>query len=256
MTVIAGETSPQAPPANVVDAEALARNIVQGVFANLPVQSAPVQQAAAVSAFRAKADELLKNERIDKDVMPVMLDLIEAMKGDLSREQKAEAMQAAQAASTQAIHSELGRMVERYAKTSGNPELVRKLSPSIVKDAIDDYNGNPSLVRKYQSDGSIDWNKMDESVVAYISKWAPGTAGDTSEKKPAGGPAMKNEAPAGAPDGGRQLDRDSLNEVQAEIYNSQVSFGIKQAGMTREAAEKRALENINKAEQKMKAAKR
>lgn len=218
-------------------------------------QQQPVTRAEAQSAFKAKADELLKSEKIDKDVMPVMLDLIEAMEKDLTAKQRTEALASAQEAQTKAIHSELGRMVERYAKASSDPELIRALQPKIVQEAISNYNANPKLVNQYQSSGEVNWSEFDKFVVAEVTKWDK-NAEKAGDKKPAaGGPAMTNSAPAGVTQPSQSLSVDDLNERQREMFHSQVSFG-KQNGLTREKAQERALSLIKNAEDKIKSSKR
>lgn len=258
MPVEAGETEVVAPAAQVVDATALANSIVQGVFARLDTQpaAAPATRQERVSAFQSKAAELLKDGKIDQEVMPVMLSLIEAMGSDLTAKQQEEYQKAASAASTQAIHGELGRMVERYGATCANPELIREMSSVIVQKAIAEYNSNATLVRAYQQTGAVDYGVMDKFIVAHISKWGGTKEAGGEPAKKAGGPAMKNSAPSGAADVSMDLSKDSLDERQKEIFNSQVNFAIKERRLSREDAEKHALGLINKAESKRKSAKR
>jgi hypothetical protein len=242
----------------VVDANALANSIVQGVFARIDVNGQgqqPANRQERVSAFKATADKLLASEKIDKDVMPVMLELLEAMGTDLTEKQSADFVKSAQQQQTKAIHDELGRLVARYGATCPNPELITALKDKIVQDAINDYNSDGNLVAQYQRSGQVDWNRMDKTVVEYVTKWA-GKAG-AAEVKPAGGPAMKNSAPSGAIETSHELDKESLSEGrQREMFNSQVGFGIKEMRLDRNAAEKRALELVNKAEAKVRSGKR
>lgn len=256
MTVQAGESPAQAAPqAAMVNADELAKSIVNAVAAvNLQQQAAPspVQQAS-VDIFKAKADEMLKSERIDKDVMPIMLELMEAMKSQLTEEQKREAMKVAQEAQTKNLHAELGRMVDRFAATVDDGDLAREMKVAIIKNAIDEYNADPVLVNRYMRDGSLDWKKLEDSIAKRVTKLG-GVA--KKEDKPAGGPAMKNEAPAGSVETRKEFNKDMLDERQMEIFNSQTSFGMKQMGLDRQKAETRALERISQAETKLKSAKR
>lgn len=255
MPIEAGETQANpasaAAPVPLVNADELARSIVSAV-AQINTSQPPTVHQARVSQFEAKAKELLGSERIDKDVMPIMLDLISAMKTDLNEEQKEAAMKAAQEASTKNLHAELGRMVDRFAATTEDPELVRDMKVAIIKNAIDEYNADPILVRRYMTDGHLEWKRLEDSVVKRVSK----LGGKKEESKPAGGPAMKNEAPSGAVETGKQVNKEMLDERQTEFFNSQVSFGMKNMGMDREKAEKRALERISQAETKQKSSKR
>lgn len=257
MTVQAGESqaAPAATQAPLVDADALANSIVNAV-ARINQNQAPAEQAAArqrASNLEDTYQELLKSGNVDKDVMPIMKQLVEAAQSDLSEKQKLEFMATAQDQQTRAIHNELGRMVERFAQSSANPELIRELKSSIVSKTIAKYNNNPSLVNQYQRTGDVDWNEMEKTVVEQITKWG----GAKTNEKQAGGPAMKNDAPSGIDaNTARELDADSLNEKQREIFNSQTYFGTKNMGLTREKAEERALKHINAAEQRMKSAKR
>lgn len=253
MTVQAGETPAAAPaPQALVNADELAKSIVNAVAAVNAQQAPSAVQAARVSAFDAKAKELLSSDRIDKDVMPIMLELINAMKSDMSAEQQEAAMKAAQEAQTKNIHAELGRMVDRFAATTSDPELVRDMKPAIVQRAIDEYNANAVLVGRYQRTGELDWTVFEDSIAKRVGK----LGGEQKAAKAAGGPAMKNEAPSGSLEVKKEFNKDMLDERQAEIFNSQTSFGMKQMGLDRAAAEKRALERISEAETKLKSAKR
>lgn len=218
----------------------------------------PVQQDAPaasrqdqVSALRAKADELLASQKIDKDVAPALMELMEAMGNDLTAKQRETYERAANEQSTRAIHSELGRMVDRLAQACPNPELIRELKPSILQKVINDYNAVPALVAQYNRTKEVDWTEMEKLLGGHVKKWAT-TSGGAKEDKPAGGPAMKNSAPSGTTEVTRTVDVESLDERQREIFNSQVSFGKKQMNLEPEAAKKRALDLISKAESKVK----
>lgn len=239
----------------MVDAQELARSIVGAVAELNRTAPQPMTVAEQRSALDETSERLLKDERIDKDVMPVVMDLVKAMQRDV--EAKAERARADQdRKATQAgVHSELGRLVERYATTSGNPELIRELKPSIMQKAIDEYNANAVLVRRFEQTGAVDWTEMDKLVVKHVSKWSA-TKDSAEPEKKAGGPAMKNDAPSGGVQLSGQIDIDALSEKQREIANSQISFAVKSMGMSRADAEKRALDLINKAESKIKSAKR
>lgn len=252
--IAAGESSPPtAAPSHVVDAHALAESIVGQVFARMPVQDAPTAASREdhVSALKAKADELLASQKIDKDVAPALMELMEAMGNDLSAKQRKVYEQAANEQSTRAIHSELGRMIDRLAQACPNPELIRELKPSILAKTIDDYNAVPSLVAAYNRTKEVNWTEMEKFLGGHVKKWAT-TTGGAKEDKPAGGPAMKNSAPSGTAEVSHEVSIDSLDEKQREIFNSQVSFGKKQMNLEPEAAKKRALDLISKAESKMK----
>lgn len=256
MTVVAGETeATQAPVVQSVDATALAHSIVTGVFQKLEsqgaLQSTGTTKQERQSAFKAKAEALLKDDTTNKESVAIMVDLLEAMGSDLTVKQREEAIAAAREAGTKAVHSELGRMVERYAASSGNPDLIRELKPSIMSKAIEFYNSHPGAVAAWERDGSVDWGIFDKSVVDQIKKWGGAASGGT-EGKPAKGPAMKNDAPAGAPESTNSLSKDDLDGRQQELFNAQVSFAIKNMNMKREDAEKRALDQINAAEKKVK----
>lgn len=257
MPVEAGESTVANPPQQIVDAQALANAIVQNVMATLPVQQPGESVAAArrerVSVFRSKADELLKSGQVDEASLPIMLQLVEAMGEDLTAKQQEEYLKAAQQQQTQAIHAELGRMIERYAQTAESPELIRELKLSISKRTIDEYNANPVLVNKYRNNGEVDWNEMDKIVVKHVSRWSKTGAEGGGKEKPSGGPAMKNDAPSGAIEPSREISKDALNERQLDKFNADVSFAIKNMNMKREDAEKRALTLINNAESKLRA---
>lgn len=256
--VESGESQPQATPptAQLVDASALAKELVSGVFAQLQVQTpaqAPQTPAQRQSAFKAKTEEYKASGRLNEDVAPVMFDLIEAMKADLSAEQRESQAQAEARNKTAVIHSQIGSIIDRYADASKNPELIKELKTSIGAKVIDQYNKTPALLYRYQQTGEIDWTEMDKLIVPHVNKWS----GGEDAEKPARGPAMKNNAPSGSSaEASATLSKDTLNDTQRDIYNAQVSFGIKNAGLKREDAEKKALELINRAESKKKSAKR
>lgn len=247
----AGESAPAVAPQQLVDATTLAESIVSGVFQRLDQtggNNRPQATQERVSAFQEKAKALLASEKIDKDVVPTMLELIEAVKADLTAEQKKAMMEAAGQQAVKNVHDELGRAVDRYAL---DDKRVSKAKTVIVGEVIDEYNKLP-VANRFKQDGYVDWQAMDTLVVKHVKEWS-----SDKDPKPAGGPAMKNSAPpsAGA-DATRQLDADSLNEKQREHYNSVVHFHIKQNGMPRADAEKEALRLVNNAEQKVKSSKR
>jgi len=244
-----------AEPQHVVDASALAESIVNKVFDRMPVQqAAPVAVAQRASIFQDTAERFLKDGKMDADVMPVMVDLIKAGMADMTAAQREEQAKIRGEERGQQIQSELGRMVDRFAESAKNPELISELKHSIIQKAYADYNANPSLVNRFHADGSIDWKVFEKSVVAQVTKWN-GAGGAEPAAKPAGGPAMKNSAPAGTPEGSSSLSVDSLTEKQRELFNSQMSFGKKEMRLTPEAAQKRALDNISRAEEKLKSSK-
>jgi hypothetical protein len=256
MTVQAGESNPQtAATAVQVDAEALASSIVQGVFSRLDQQGALQTQGATTqerqSAFKAKAAELLASKKVDEGVFPIMLELVEAMGADLTAAQRAEIEKTAREQHVAAVHAELGRIVERYAAASDNPDLIRALKPTIMEETIAEYNSKSNLVNQFNRTGAVDWSVMDSSIAKRVQKWGVGTNGGAKEK-PAGGVPMQNSAPSGATEPSSSLSADEFNERQREMYNAQVSFAVKEMRLPREDAEKRALKLVNDAENKVK----
>lgn len=237
----------------VVDAQALAASIVQGVFSRLDQQGmtgAAPTRAERKSDFQEKAAELLKAGKIGEDVAPTLMTLMEAMNADMSAKQRAEAEDASRKANAIAVHGEIDRMIERFASASKNPELMRDLSPTIKQRAISDFNASEHA-RTFDATGAMNWGFMEKAILKQIQKYGATEDGGTKEK-PAGGVPMKNSAPEGASEPSSSLTADDLDETQREIYNAQVSFAKKQMNMPREDAEKRALKLINDAEIKRK----
>jgi len=243
-------SAPAATPPAVVDANEFAKSIVSEV-AKINMQQAPMTpaQEKQVDYLKEEAEALLKEGLVDQSVAPALERLIRAAQKNVEiNASKAQSQRDRDAASRQ-VHAELGRMVERFAQTSKNPELIRELKEKIASRAIDDYNSNPALVRRFMQNGDVDWSELEKSVVKQVSKWGKEAP---AEEKPSGGPPMKNSAPSGAADVKTEISRDSLSERQLEIFNSQTDFGLKHMGLKRDDAEKRALNLISNAESKAK----
>lgn len=253
--ILAGESTPQAnSQPQLVDAAALASELTKGfdgVFARLDAQgqaAAPAAQAR-ISQFKREADALLSNDKVDQDVVSTMLKLLEAAKADISVETREAVMKEAFNKQLRDTHAEVGRLIDRYA---GDDKTVKKMKPVLADDVITEYNTH-AVAKRFTVDGFVDWNLMDTLAVKHTKQWATQGA-EPADKKPAGGIAMKNEAPANSGASTRSdLSLDSLNtESQREFVKDQIHFGVKNMGMDRAKAEERALRLLNSAEAKNK----
>lgn len=216
---------------DTVTAGALADAIVGQVFARLPEQqAAPATKQERVSAFQQKAAALLKDERIDKDVVGVMMELIQGVAEDLTTSQQETAVKQALAIQNQTVHKHLFELIERYSKKD---PFVKKAQIAVANEIIEEFNKNPTRAQQYMQ-GNVDYGAFDKIAVKVVNGWL-------REPASPGGPSIKPNPAGQKKDAGGPADKNELNEKQLEVYNGQVAFYKKMTDLKPEEVHKKAL---------------
>ena len=141
--------------------------------------------------------------------------------------------------------SEVDKMIARFG--AGNA-LVTRSAVSIKKNVADAFDANPQLVERFRR-GDVDYTELERLTIKEVNEYLPDT-----QKKSAGGPAIKNEAP-GQTKTVAKVDIDNLDERSREFVNAQINFWKKQPGMDLQKATEKAITTYQQAEDKKKSKK-